>query len=169
MKKTPILLAVSAALLLAGCPFSAEFPLAGPDGAVADPALPGAWQTSDDSEEQFTLRIRDLGGGELYIVAESPEEEPESFPAIASIIGGQRFLSLQDTAEGGQWFFANYRIRGDRLLLRLVDDELFESRSFASPADLRDFVLQNLDDPRLYGSQNEEEWDWVLERAEPGA
>jgi hypothetical protein len=167
MSTLKILLAAAATLLVAGCPFSAEFPLSGPAEAIADATLLGAWKTATDSEEQFTLRIRDTGNGELRIVAESPEEQPESFPAFVSAIGDEVFLNLQDTAEGGQWFFANYRIAGGWLLLRLVDDELFESKTFASSEDLRAFVLQNLADPRLYGGEQGEAWDWVLERSAP--
>jgi hypothetical protein len=167
MSTLKILLAAAATLLVAGCPFSAGFPLSGPAEAISDPALLGAWKTAAGSEEQFTLRISSSGNGELRIVAEGPEEESESFPAFVSALGDEVFLSLQDTAEGGQWFFANYRILGGRLLLRLVDDELFESQTFASSEALRAFVLQNLADPRLYGGEQGEEWDWVLERSAP--
>jgi hypothetical protein len=159
------LLAAAAALMVAGCPFSAEFPLSGPAEAFADTTLTGTWKTAPDSEEQLTLRIRDIGDGQLRIVAESPEEEPESVPAFVSAIGEELFLNLQDTAEGGQWYFANYRIEGGRLLLRLVDDELFESKTFATSEDLRAFVLQYLADPRLYGGEKAEGWDWVFERS----
>jgi hypothetical protein len=167
MSARRLLLWVAAALLLAGCPLSSQFPLDSPADAQEDAALLGIWRTTADNEEPFTLTIRAAGGGQLLFVAESPEEEAESFPAFVSAVGGELFLNLQDAAEAGEWYFANYRIEGERLLLRLVDDELFASRSFASGPELRAFLLENLHAPALYGGQGTEEWDWVLERSAP--
>lgn len=158
-------LLTSLALLLAGCPYGSEFPLGSPAEAIDDTALPGAWLSRGD--EDFTLFIRSSGGAELALAAESPGEEPAVYRAYASAVGGERFLSVLE-AESGQWYLANYRLQSGRLLLRLVEEELFESRTFASGAELRAFLLQNLEDPRLYGGPETEEWDWVLERAASG-
>jgi hypothetical protein len=153
------------ALLLAGCPYGSEYPLGSPADAVADGALLGTWITPQASDEDFTLTIRTSGAGEYLLEAESPdEEEPESFRAFVSTVDGEKFLNIQDE----EWILVNYRVSGDLLQLRLVDDELFESRTFASPEDLRDFVRQNLADPRLYGGEKEGDWDWELERGGPG-
>ena len=155
----------AATLLLAGCPYASEFPLGDPAEAVADAALLGAWRPAVEGEEEFTLTFRSSGGGQLTVTAESPEEEQASYPAFVSEAGAERFLNLREEAESGRWYFANYRLEGDRLLLRLVDDELFEGQELPGPAELRDFLRLHLDDPRLYGGT--QEWDWVLERAAP--
>jgi len=162
------LIAFAAALLLAGCPYGSEFPLDSPAEAIDDAALPGTWKSAAESEEDFTLTIRSSGDGELALVAESPGEEPASYPAFVTGVAGELFLNLRDMAEAGRWYFANFRLRGDRLRLRLVDDELVGSQTFASAEELLAFLQRNLDDPRLYGGQEAEQWDWVLERAAAG-
>jgi hypothetical protein len=161
-------LLLAAALLLAGCPYGSEFPLDSPVEAIEDAALLGTWKTSAESEEDFTLTIGAAGSTELSVVAESPGEEPASYPAFVSAVGGQFFLNLREAGDSGQWYFANYRLDDDRLRLRLVDDELFESQVLSGSAELRAFLQRHLDDPRLYGGQEAEDWDWVLERVASG-
>jgi hypothetical protein len=152
----------AAALLAAACPFSSEHPLGNPAEAIADDSLIGTWKTTQGSEEHLTITIRSSGERELLIEAEDPEEEPETLQAFVTELDGERFLNVRDE----QWFLVNYRIEGGRLMLRIVDDELFESSSFASPEELRDFMRQNLADPRLYGAANGPDWDWELDRGE---
>jgi hypothetical protein len=162
-------LAVAAALLLAGCPYGSEFPLGSTAEAVLDVGLLGTWKPPPDSEESFTITFHVSEGALLTVEAESPEERPASYPAFVSAIGSERFLSLRDTAETGLWYFANYRLEGQRLQLRLVAEELFESQSLSDAGELRAFLQRHLDDPRLYGGPGEAEWDWVLERAVSGS
>ncbi len=159
--------AVAAALLLAGCPYGAEFPLGSQAQAVLDAGLLGTWKPASESEEEFTITIRASAGALLTLKAEGPEEEPASYPAFVSAVGAERFLNFHDAAESGLWYFANYRLDGERLRLRLVEDELFETRTLPDAEALRAFLQRHLGDPRLYGGQ-EEEWDWVLERQASG-
>jgi len=162
----PFLLA--AALLLAGCPYGSEFPLGDSSEALVDASLLGTWKPSAESEEHFTLSFSSAGGAVLTVTADSPGEEPASYPAFVSAVGGELFLNLRDAGESGLWYFANYRLDGGRLRLRLVDDELFESQVLPGAAELRAVLQRHLEDPRLYGGQGAEEWDWVLERVIPG-
>jgi hypothetical protein len=155
----------TAALLLAGCPYASEFPLGDPSEAAADAALLGAWKPAVEAEKEFTLTLLSSGGGRLQVTAESPEGERASYPAFVWELGAERFLNLREQAESGPWYLVNYRLEGGRLLLRLVDDELFEGRELSGPAELRDFLQRHLDDPRLYGGTRE--WDWVLEPVLP--
>ncbi len=161
------LLGVAAALLLAGCPYAAQFPLGSPEEAILDAELLGTWRPSAAGEEDFTLTIRASAGALLTLEAESPGEDPASYPAFVSVIGAERFLNLRDAAESGLWYFANYRIEGQRLRLRLVEEELFESQAPPDAGELRDFLQRHLDDPRLYGGQEAQVWDWVLEKEGP--
>jgi len=160
-------LLAAAALLLAGCPYGSEFPLGSPQQAIRDDALLGSWKPAAESEEDFLLTFRSEGGAALSLLAESPGEEPASYPAFVSELGGRRFLNLRDTEDSGRWYFANYLFHQGRLRLRLVDDELIGERTFRSTEELAAFLREHLDDPRLYGGQGEEEWDWELERSEP--
>ncbi len=160
-------LLAAAALLLAGCPYGSEFPLGSPQQAIRDEALLGAWKAAAEGEEDYLLTFRDEGGTALSLLAESPGEEPVSYPAFVSEIGGRRFLNLRDTEDSGRWYFADYLFHQGRLRLRLVDDELIGERTFPSAEELAAFLRGHLDDPRLYGGQEAEEWDWELERQEP--
>jgi len=156
--------ALALTLLLAGCPYGSEFPLSSPQQAVRDDALLGAWKPAAESEEDFLLTFRSAGGAMLSVLAESPGEEPASYPAFVAQLGGRRFLNLQDTEDSGRWYFADYLFDQGRLRLRLVDDELIGDRAFSSAAELAAFLTEHLDDPRQYGGQGDEEWDWELER-----
>jgi hypothetical protein len=144
---------LTAALLLTGCPYGSEFPLGSPAEGIDDAALLGTWKPTAESEEDFSLTISYAGGAPLTLTAESPGEETASYPAFTSAVGGELFLNIQDTAEAGQWYFANYRLHEGRLRLRLVDDELIGSQTFASAGELRAFLQRNLEDPRLYGGK----------------
>jgi hypothetical protein len=157
----------AAALLLAGCPYGSEFPLGSPAEAIPEAELLGAWKPSPKSEEDFILSIRSAGGAALVLTAESPGEEPAAYPAFISVVGEERFLNLREEGETERWYFANYRLEGDWLRLRLVDDELFASRVVSGAEERRAFLERHLEDPRLYGAQDAEEWDWVLERVGP--
>jgi hypothetical protein len=155
---------LAAAFLLAGCPYGSDYPIGSPADAVAEDALLGTWKATGEDEEQLTVTIRSSGERGYVITAENPEEdEPESLQAFVSALDGERFLNIQEE----QWYFANYRILDGRLLLRIVDDALFGSRTFAAPEDLRAFLRENLGDPRLYGEADGQEWDWVLDRVTP--
>jgi hypothetical protein len=132
-------------LLLTGCPYGSEFPLGSPAEGIDDAALLGTWKPTAESEEDFSLTISYAGGAPLTLTAESPGEETASYPAFASAVGGEHFLNIQDTAEAGQWYFANYRLHEGRLRLRLVDDELIGSQTFASARELRAFLQRNLE------------------------
>jgi len=160
-----------AALVLTGCPYGSEHPLASPDEAVADDALLGAWRGRDEDGDPLKILIRRASDRGYAITGQDPEGgDPEAMPAFVAVIDGEGFLSVQDE---GLWFLTNYRVAGDRLLLRLVDDALFESRSFGSPEALRSFVRAHLGDPRLFGEaeggDGEAQWDWILFRVDPAA
>ncbi len=161
-------LVIAAALLLAGCPYGAEFPLGNPAEAVLDAGLLGTWKPASESEEELRLTFRAFTGALLSLEAESPGEEPASYPAFVSAIGAERFLCLHDAAESGLWYFGNYRFDAEKLKLRIVEDELFESQTLPDAEALRAFLQRHLEDPLLYG-EPQEEWDWVLERETSGS
>jgi len=155
----PLLLA--ALLLLAGCPYGSEFPLGSPEEAILDEALLGTWEAVDGQDEEPPLTIRSAGDRLLLITSEdSAEEEAEPIPAFVSELEGERFLNIRDAR---QYFYARYKVQGDRLLLRIVDEELFEGKTFSSTEELRAFVRANLTDPRLYAGEDCQE----LERVSP--
>jgi hypothetical protein len=158
-----------AALMLGGCPYSTEEPLADPATARIDPALVGAW------------RMRDAETGELQDIVFLPFNDrelvayaPVAAPGEASVcrvfvteIGKERFLNIQELGtDGTAWYFARYAVEESRLVLHLIDDNLFEARSFASARERQEFIRAHLDDPLLYAAEGQDPSPMTLERRE---
>ncbi len=169
-RRAPRAVVLAAAIaLLAGCPYSSDEPLADPASAVIDRALAGTWRSEDpETHEKFTLTFTAFNGHEMVGFSNEGEEKPVSaFRLFATPIGGERFLNIQELKDDGapQWYFARYRVSGDTLSLRMIDDALFGSKTFSSSQELRDFVAAHLTDPGLFGSPQDETPDLVLTRA----
>lgn len=167
----PVLMA--AVLVLAGCPYSSKHPIGSRADAVRDNSLLGTWEATQENEK-VTITIQGRVDTGYLITAEGAgEEETTEIEAFVTAVDGDKFLNLRETpgSQGEEWYFANYRIENGRLLLRLVDDALFESRSFASSEELRAFIRANLKDPRLYAGEPEagQGWDWEFRRTLPEA
>jgi hypothetical protein len=160
--------AVAAVMVLAGCPYSADQPLGDPASAVPDPALAGTWR-SEDPESHEVISITFAGFNEHEMVGFSWEPGPGDKAILAlrlfvTPIGGEKFLNVRELRDDAEWNFARYRIVGDTLTIRLIDDALFESKSFSSPEELTGFIAARLSDPRLYGRPDDETPDMVLTR-----
>jgi hypothetical protein len=155
---------------LAGCPLSSDKPLSDPGAAAVDPALVGAWKTQDpESGEWNQLTI--FAFDEHEMVGFAPEKDSAKVSAyrlFVTSIGAQRFLNVQElgTDDSG-WFFARYEIIQDRMRLSIVDDGLFEKHTFASSADLLEFLRAHLSDPRLYTPEGDTPMESTWERASP--
>jgi hypothetical protein len=159
----------AAALLLAGCPYSADQPLGDPALAVPDRALAGAWQSEDpETHEKISFTFASFNKHEMVGFSRESEDKPISvFRLFVTPVGGEKFLNVQELRDDGepQWYFARYRIVGDTLSLRLIDDALFGSKTFSTPEALLGFVRANLADPRLYGNPEDQTPDMVLTRS----
>ena len=108
-----------------------------------------------ESGQWVTIEFLRFNEKEYVAWSREPDGEAEkivAYRAFITEIEGERFLNAQelDAEPGRAWSFANYRISGDTLSLRFVDDALFSSRTFESSDSLREFVRKNLHDPRLY-------------------
>jgi hypothetical protein len=157
-------------LLLAGCPYSADQPLGDPATALLDKELSGTWRSEDpESHQANTIRFAAFNGHEMVAFAGengSDDKAISAFRLFVTPVGEEKFLNLQELRddEQSQWYFARYRIDGDTLTLRLIDDNLFSSKRFPTSEALRSFVRTHLADPRLYGSPGDETADMVLTR-----
>jgi hypothetical protein len=145
-------------LALAACPYSSKQPLSDPATAAPDPALAGTWKSQDpETLEWVTLSFFALDEHEM--VAFTPGEvggKADAYRLFVTAIGGEKFLNVRQLGEEGdpEWLFVNYRIEGGRLVLRIMEDELFGQASFATSEALANFVRRNLADPRLYSSDD---------------
>jgi hypothetical protein len=162
--------AAAAVLLLAGCPYGSDQPLADPGLAVLDPALIGTWQ-AQDPETGETLSFSFVPFNDHEIVGFSREIGSDDtaisvFRIFVTRVGQQGFLNVQELGGDSrrQWYFGRYRFAGDALMVRLVDDTLFGSKTFATTDALQGFVLANLGDPRLYGEPDDSTQEMVLTR-----
>jgi hypothetical protein len=145
-----------AILALSACPYSSEHPLSDPGAAAWDPALAGTWKLQDpETREWVTLSF--FRYDEHGLVAFTPGDaggKADAYRMFVTVIEGEKFLNvrqLDEKADQG-WFFVNYRIEGSRLVLRVVEEELFGTTPFATSQALRSFVQRNLADPRLYSA-----------------
>jgi hypothetical protein len=152
-----------AALALSACPYSSEQPLSDPASAVIDQALLGSWKWQDpESHEWVTLSFFAFNDHEM--VAVTPGNTPgtsDAYRVFVTTIDTEDFLNVQELGgkETGAWNVAHYRIDGDHLDMRLLDDELFGKTTYDTPQDFQAFVRRNLADPRLYGS-SEDTMSW---------
>jgi hypothetical protein len=170
-RRTLALIAIAAfAVMLSGCPFSSDQPLADPRAAAAEPALAGTWRMQDpESGEWNVLTI--FAFDEHEMVGFAPEKDSDkvsAFRLFVTEVGAERFLNVQELgASDTSWFFARFTVAGDRMLLTVVDDELFSKRSFATSADLREFIRAHLGDPLLYAAAGDTPMESAWERGAP--
>jgi len=159
-RRSVLILIVGAASALAACPYSDDLPLAAPSEAVADSALPGTWKMQDpDTGQWMTMELARFSEKEYVAWSRDPSDAKSKvvlYRLFVTPIGDERFLNIQELGQGGDrsWTFANYRVSGDTLLVRFVDDALFSSQSFSSSDALRNFIRANLQDPRLYSGSD---------------
>jgi hypothetical protein len=172
----PLRVAVRVGLLsgviaaLAGCPLSSDKPLSDPGAAAADPALIGTWKTRDpESGEWNQLTIFPFNAHEMVGFApEKDSSKVSAFRLFVTSIGTQTFLNVQELGtDDSSWFFARYEIVQGRLRLSVVDDGLFEKRTFASSTDLLEFFRRHLSDPRLFTPEGDTPMESTWERLTP--
>ena len=141
-----------------------------PAAAMLDRSLVGTWKTQDkESKEWQSLTFLAWDDRQMVAIANGgPNEKVEAYRIFVTTIDREHFLNLQQLGEDENrpWNFARYSIRDGRMYLSLVDDALFESRSFDSPEALRDFIGKNLSDPRLYTRDDNEQPETAWEKVE---
>ena len=62
------------------------------------------------------------------------------------------------TQGGGErpWNFVNYSVSEDKLVYKVVEEDLFEKKSFTSPEALYRFIKENLKNKELYDQDDEQ-------------
>jgi hypothetical protein len=159
-----------AVLALAACPYSSEQPLSDPAAAATDPALVGTWKFQDpETQEWVTLSFFSYDEHEL--VAFTPGDaggKADAYRMFVTVIDSEKFLNVRELGEkaDGEWFFVNYRVADGRLVLRVLEDELFGKTPFATSEALRSFVQRSLADPRLYSTDDTGQPEMTLQRAD---
>jgi hypothetical protein len=157
-----------AVFLLFGCPYSSDEPLSDPAAASIDASLAGVWRTGDaEAGEYGFLVIQPFNEHELAACARGDAgEDVDMYRLFVTVIGGERFLNIRELGtDDAEWYFARYEASADRLVLRFIDDALFDSRTFGTQRERREFIGAHLSDPFLYASDGGDPDDMVMERA----
>jgi hypothetical protein len=154
-------------LLLYGCPYTSNEPLSEPSSAVVDPALIGAWRTRDGEtgEWQRLVFARFNEHETVSCARDDASGEVSLSRTFLTEIGGERFLNIRELgADDEPWYVALCVLEGDRCTLRFIDDGLFDSRTFGSTEERRQFIRAHLADPLLYAAAGDTPMVMVLER-----
>ena len=155
---------------LSACPYSSEHSLSDPGAAALDSALVGSWKSQDpETLEWVTLSI--FAYDEHQLVAFTPGDsggKADAYRLFVTTIDGERFLNVQQLGEKDdrEWLFVQYRVDGNRLVLRVLEDTLFGTAPFATSEALRSFLRRNLADPRLYSSDDTGRPEMTWQRAD---
>jgi len=157
-----------AAFLLCGCPYSSKEPLSDPQSALIDPALVGTWRMQDTETGEWQ-GVTFLPFNDNEMVAYAPTDDPGEAGVcrvFVTMVGDERFVNIRELGtDSTEWYFARCTTEGNRLVLTLMDDNLFDARTFPSAQDRLEFVRAHLTDPRLYASEGDDPSEMILERA----
>jgi hypothetical protein len=139
--------------LLYGCPYESTVPLGKSWKAEIDPALLGAWKSTEKGES-FTMTIQPFNEHEFLILGtEKGRIQPDAMRAFVTTIKDEHFLNVQeikDQPDKRGWWLVKYIISDDTLTAWTVDDKLFPKPITSSRALCR-FVKKNLGNKELYG------------------
>jgi len=154
-------------LCLAGCPYQSEFPLSASREATIDRELIGRWQFQCEKEEQSgTITIYQFNEHEyLILLKEENDEDIDLMRAFGTAIDEHKFLNTQDidskNAKEREWFFVNYSVSNDKLVLKYVEDRIFENKIINSSQELYNFMKENLNHKDLYNEGDKKIFDRV--------
>jgi len=143
-------------LCLYGCPYESEFPLSPSSEAKIDKELIGKWKFQCEKEEQSgAITIYQFNEHEyLILLKEEGEEDIDLIRAFGTTIDEHKFLNVQDinsaNAKEREWFFVNYSVFNDKLILKYVEDRIFENKIINSSQELYKLMKENLNNKDLY-------------------
>jgi hypothetical protein len=165
MKALALLFGSLATLLLAGCPFESQTPLAEPSPEKTDARLVGAWIGVDEEDrDSLAVTILPFNRAEYYVETREVDGDAERYRAYLFEIGGETFVHLNGLEAGGpspSYVFARYAIdSGGRLHLRFVGDRITPDSLDSDARGLAEFIRTHVADPAL----DDEDTVLVLDR-----
>lgn len=155
-------LMICSLLCFCACPYESEFPLSKCGEATIDKQLIGQWKLEAKEGEQAGVIIIHRFNDHEYLISAKGENESTAMlmRAFGTIIDGQTFLNVQEISNPGEkkrpWNFVNYSISEDKLIYKVVEEDLFEKKSFTSPEALYRFIKENLKNKELYEQDDEQ-------------
>ena len=157
-----LILITCAVLCFCACPYESEFPLSKCNEATIDKQLIGQWKLeAKEGEQAGIIMIHRFNDHEYLISAKGNDESTAMLMrAFGTIIDGQKFLNVQEISKPGEkkrpWNFVNYSVSEDKLVYKVVEEDLFEKKFFTSPETLYTFIKENLNRKELYDQEDEQ-------------
>jgi len=127
-------------LVLTGCPYHSDVPLAAPSTPI-DARLLGSWR-EDSSSTSPLYTVQGAGQFEYHVVAEG-ETGPNEFRAHLTAVGDQWFLNLRDSGADSAYSLFRIEIADDSNSFTLFPVTENITETFSQSADLLRFVEQN--------------------------
>jgi len=166
---------ICSVLFLWACPYESEFPLSKCSEATIDKQLIGQWKLeAKEGEKAGVIMIYRFNDHE-YLISARGEDEPTAMlmRAFGTIIDGYTFLNVQEISKPGEkkrpWNFVNYSISANKLVYKVVEEDLFKKRSFTSPEALYTFIKENLGKKELYDQDDEQTLHRIIQQPDsPG-
>jgi len=119
-------------LLLAGCPYSSEVPLAPPSGDM-DGGLYGRWLLDSGDENPDYYEIGELDGISFTLEKYTYDSEDDmysmdnGYTAWFTVIGDVRFMNVEDVDDRGTYYFYKLEMpSADSFILYEVTDNIDE-------------------------------------------
>ena len=140
-------------LCLSAC-YESRFPLDPTPQAPIDTSLLASWRClpadPDTDSTAATLTINMAREGVYTSVFQADDEQPETYETHTSLVKGQPLLNIRDGGEPATWVFGRYLLLLPNVLqIQIVDADGLEGM-YETPADLRQALEQQLDNPKLF-------------------
>lgn len=169
-------LVICSVLCLCACPYESEFPLSKCGEATIDKQLLGQWKLEAKEGEQAGVIMIHRFNDHEYLISAKGEDEPAAMlmRAFGTIIDGKTFLNVQEISKPVEkqrpWNFVNYSVSEDKLVYKVVEEDLFEKKSFTSSEALYTFIKENLNKKGLYDQDDEQTLHKIIPQSDsPGA
>lgn len=144
-------------ILLAGCPYSVNVPVATPDGAALDSRLFGVWSAVGADGDSLAAEILPFNEDECFAEVWT-SDGPSRMRLFAFEVNGTRFLHMNELFTDPtdmEYLVAAYEFSGDsQLVIRFVGEAIVPEDLAGNPAAFTAFLKSHLDDPDLYDEKS---------------
>lgn len=140
--------------LICGCPYNSSVPISAVENAQINDSLFGDWfTTNNENDSSEVLKVYLLNKHE-YLFLLCDKKEINVFRAYPTRIEDYHFLNISEinleSSLQPAYIFAEYKLIGDELRIRLIEDELFKTK-MENSNDLYHFIKSNLKNQQLFG------------------
>lgn len=151
------LMLIASLLLMVGC-FESRYPLGQREAGKVDLRYVGNWILESRNEQGDTdssrLLIRNLHNDEYYVEWIGGDDKALRFTGYTTDVDGVTFANLLPLTDDGKLAEKYTILRldwdGDKLKIRVLDDDFFKDKKFDSSAALRSIVKANLNQEMMY-------------------